>query len=119
MQLRYRKEESVPLAIGVRTSLDEWQWDTQIAEVKEQSKLLTYKDWERASVQFDLTHIPLDRRRVRFMISSPRLDETEKEIELREVYFRFEKPSLSRAMARRWLASWVTDHALWDFIPSS
>jgi len=114
IQLRYRKEEGVPLAVGVRTSLDEWQWDIQSAQLQERSKLVTYKDWERASVQFDLTQIPLDRRRVRFMISSPQLDETGKVIELREVHFRFDKPSLSRAMARRWFASFLTNHALWN-----
>ncbi|MEW6610766.1 MAG: hypothetical protein AB1352_04055 [Patescibacteria group bacterium] len=97
----YRKPKEQPLSIGVRTSLFEWQWKMERLDDDGQ------EEWQTQKVQFDLLNIPLDHRRVRFIISSSGLADLGKEIEFRELTFTFKKPSLNIAMVKRWLASFV------------
>jgi len=99
VRLEYTRPRDQPLTIGVRTSLSDWQWRIIPFEGSTHS---------RAGIaQFDLHDVPLDRRRTRFILSSPGLSASGQEILLRHVTFRFEKPRFSKAMVRRWATSFL------------
>ncbi|MFA4873236.1 MAG: hypothetical protein WC659_04860 [Patescibacteria group bacterium] len=97
----YKKPRSQTLSLGVRASLYEWQWkmETLISAV--------HNDWQTQEVHFDITALPLERRRIRFIISSPGLGDSGKEIEFRELTFKFNKQPFNLGMVKRWLKSFV------------
>ncbi len=97
----FKKSRDQALVFGVRTSLYEWQWKME-SLVSD-----THEDWQTQAVRFDISQIPLDQRRIRFIISSPSLGDSGTDIAFREFKFTFEKPPLGRAMVKRWLASFV------------
>lgn len=102
VRAEFNKPPAQPLSLGVRTSLYEWQWKMEVfaAEARE--------GWQTQEVRFDIIAMPLENRRIRFIISSPGLVETGREIEFRGLTFIFEKPPLNMAMVKRWLASFCS-----------
>jgi hypothetical protein len=99
----YQKPDEQSLKAGPWASTTEWQWALETLKTIE----MTDDGWQTAEVQFDILKRPLDRRRLRFMLSSPRLAESGKEIVLREVRFTFEKPRFDWLMVKKWGASFL------------
>ena len=97
----FKKPSDQALGLGVRTSLYEWQWETETLVSD------AHEDWQIQAARFDISQMPLDQRRIRFIISSPGLGDSGKEIEFRELNFTFEKPPLDITMVKRWMKSFI------------
>ena len=100
--MEYSRPADQQFNIGVRTSLTAWAWHTIEFEEGETHT--------RGSAQFKLQGIPLDRRRLRFILSAPGLSAHGQHIGLRNINFRFEKPPFSARMVKRWLGSFIDGH---------
>jgi len=101
MTVVFQKSDEQPVSAGPWISTAEWQWALQALD-----EIATSSDgWQTAVAQFDIRERPLDHRRLRFMLSSPGLSESGREVVLREARFTFEKPRFSWAIMKRWGAS--------------
>jgi len=91
MEIWYQKSNAeTPLKIGPRLNPDAWAWDLQ--------DVIFYApmaDWSIGKANFDLTKTKMDNNRIRFLISSTGLDESDKNIKFRYIKIRFEKEPLS------------------------
>src|SRR3989338_10087689 len=101
MTVVFQKSDEQPVSAGPWISTAEWQWALQALD-----EIATSSDgWQTAVAQFDIRERPLDHRRLRFMLSSPGLSESGREVVLLEARFTFEKPRFSWAIMKRWGAS--------------
>lgn len=103
----YKKSEGQPLSIGVRTSQVGWAW--QFGN-KTKSSLVSYSresetvsemeegtaNWREEAVEIDLAKAVYVRKRLRFIISAPGLDQSGQEIVLANIKIKFVKEPVSR-----------------------
>lgn len=103
MVLVYQNPDGVSLRAGPWTSTAEWQWDLKPFEKIEEGEI----GWHTAVTMFDILNAPMERRRLRFMLSAPGLSESGKEVVIRELRFTFKKPAFNWNTLKRWGASFL------------
>lgn len=103
MVIIYQKPDVLPFQAGPWVSATEWRWALQSLETVGERE----DGWQTAVAHFDIRERPMDRRRLRFMLSSPGLAESGEDIIIKEIRFEFEKPFMSLGMAKRWMASFL------------
>lgn len=90
LKIWYKKNDNTVLKIGPRFNPNEWLWDLKNIEFKEKEN-----EWDIGATKFDLNHTTMENNRLRFLISSPGLDQSGKEIIFKKIEIEFKKDPLS------------------------
>jgi len=106
LKLWYQKDLVTPLRIGPAINLSNWQW-----QLKDINYLLTTQNfsegWLVGTAEYDLKNIQPDKNILRFLISSPGLDLSAKEIVFGRVAIEFIKEPLTKNNFFERLKEWI------------
>jgi hypothetical protein len=91
IKLWYEKNDETPLRIGPRLSGEKWAWGLVDVQYELQDG-----EWGVGATEVDLTQIEMDNNRIRFLVSSPGLDQSEKKIIFKKIEIEFRKEPLER-----------------------
>lgn len=90
LKVWFQSKPGVALKIGPRFRPKSWQWDLE--EIDHQDK---EGDWTVGTAKFDLRPVEMENHRIRFLISSPGLDESGEKIIFKKIEIEFKKEPLN------------------------
>lgn len=89
LKVWYKKDKDVLFKIGPRFNSNEWKWLLRDVEY-----IGNEGEWQIGIIEYNLSYIQIDNNRLRFLISSPGLDESGNEILFKKIEIEFEKEQL-------------------------
>ncbi len=102
IKLWYKKDNSVPLRIGPAMDLDAWQW-----QLKDIQYYKTKGEWQFGLARYDISGVDYDGNDLRFLISSPGLDENQSQIVFNKIQIELIKQPLTASNWQDRIKEWI------------